>query len=201
MKKIFGFICIITFLTVLAAFKFIDVLPLGSTLPKADVKMKDIENEDISMNDAKRKNGLLVMFSCNTCPYVIKNQDRTKAICKYALQNNIGVILINSNEGNRSSDDSFKAMQQYAENQKYSWYYVVDKNNIIGDEFGAKRTPEIFLFNKDLKLVYHGAIDDNPAEAKNVKVQHLRNAINDMLTDKEVAVKETRSMGCAIKRK
>ncbi len=153
------------------------------------------------MNDAKRKNGLLVMFTCNTCPYVIKNQQRTKEICKYALQNNVGVILINANEDLRAGEESLSAMQQYAKDQKFNWYYVVDKNNAAADAFGAKRTPENFLFDKDMKLVYHGAIDDNPTDATNVKRQHLRQAINEMLIDKEVTMKETRSVGCAIKRK
>lgn len=191
----------ILMVTILAAFKYLSVLPIGSDLPKGDLRMKDIRNEDVSMKDAKRKNGLLVMFSCNTCPYVIKNQERTKAICKYALQNNIGVILLNSNEDQRTGDDSFGAMQQYAKDQNYEWYYVVDKNNEIADAFGANRTPENFLFNKDSKLVYHGAIDDNPTEAYNIKRQHLKEAMNDLLAGKDIAVKESRSMGCVIKRK
>ncbi len=191
----------ILMVTILAAFKYLSVLPIGSDLPKGDLRMKDIRNEDVSMKDAKRKNGLLVMFSCNTCPYVIKNQERTKAICKYALQNNIGVILLNSNEDQRTGDDSFGAMQQYAKDQNYEWYYVVDKNNEIADAFGANRTPENFLFNKDSKLVYHGAIDDNPTDAYNIKRQHLKEAMNDLLAGKDIAVKESRSMGCVIKRK
>jgi thioredoxin-related protein len=191
----------ILMVTILAAFKYLSVLPIGSDLPKGDLRMKDIRNEDVSMKDSKRKNGLLVMFTCNTCPYVIKNQERTKAICKYALQNNIGVILLNSNEDQRTGDDSFGAMQQYAKDQNYEWYYVVDKNNEIADAFGANRTPENFLFNKDSKLVYHGAIDDNPTDAANVSRQHLKEAMNDLLAGKDIAVKESRSMGCVIKRK
>jgi len=186
----------------LSSFRYSDgVLSIGSSLPKADVKMTEISNEEISMRDAVRKNGLLVMFTCNTCPYVVKNQERTKAICKYALQNNIGVILLNSNEDQRSGDDSFGAMQQYAKNQNYQWYYVMDKNNEIADAFGANRTPENFLFDKNLKLVYHGAIDDNPSDASNVARQHLREAINDMVNGKDISVKESRSVGCTIKRR
>lgn len=192
----------ILLITVLAAFKFADgVLSIGSELPMADLKMKEISNEDISMKDAVRKNGLLVMFTCNTCPYVVKNQERTKAISKYALKNNIGVILLNSNEGTRSDGDSFQAMGQYAKDQKYEWYYVVDKDHKIADAFGAKRTPETFLFDKNLKLVYHGAIDDNPSDASNVTRQHLKEAMNELLAGKDVAVKESRSVGCGIKRK
>jgi len=187
--------------SIFAAFKISgDVLPIGSALPKADVTMKDIRNEDISMKDAKRKNGLLVMFTCNTCPYVIKNQERTNAICNYAIKNNIGVILLNSNEGQRTSDDSFSAMAEYAKNQNYKWYYVVDKDHQIADAFGANKTPENFLFDSNLKLVYHGAIDDNPNDASSVTRNHLKEAINEMLSGKDVAVKESKSVGCTIKR-
>ena len=197
MKKIIIISSTILLVTALAAFKITNVLPIGSALPKGDVTMKDIRDEDISMKDAARKNGLLVMFTCNTCTYVIKNQDRTRAICKYALKNNIGVILLNSNEG----DNSLVAMQQYAKEQKYEWYYVVDMNNEMADAFGANRTPENFLFDKDLKLVYHGAIDDNPSDAGSVIRQHLKEALNELLAGKDIAVKESRSVGCTIRRK
>jgi len=201
-KNIIVFSSAVLLVTILAAFKIAGgVLPIGSVLPKGDITMKDIRDEDISMKDAVRKNGLLVMFTCNTCPYVVKNQERTRDICKYALQNNIGVILLNSNEGDRERENSFGAMQQYAKDQKYDWDYVVDTNNEIADAFGASRTPENFLFDKNSKLVYHGAIDDNPTDAANVTRQHLKEAMSDLLAGKEIAVKESRSVGCVIKRK
>ncbi len=139
-----------------------------SSLPKADVKMKDITGKDITLKQASKKNGLLVMFSCNTCPYVIKNQQRTNEMAEYALKNNIGVVLVNSNEGQRNSEDSYEAMRSYAKVNGYKWHYVVDKNSEVADAFGAKRTPEIFLFSSDNKLVYHGAIDDNPSNPDGV---------------------------------
>jgi thioredoxin-related protein len=174
-------------------------LPIGAEMPKADVKMKDISGKEVSLKEAKKKNGLLVMFSCNTCPYVIKNQQRTKAIGEYALKNDVGVILINSNEGQRSSDDSFEAMKEYAKGQGYNWYYVVDEKNSLADAFGANRTPENFLFDKNGKLVYHGAIDDNPEEGS-VTRKHLKEALEEMLNGKDVSVKTSRSVGCTIKR-
>jgi thioredoxin-related protein len=175
-------------------------LPLGSELPKADRKMKDVTGKDISLKDATKKNGLLVMFSCNTCPYVIKNQDRTNDISNYALKSDVGVVLVNSNEGMRSGDDSFEAMKQYAKNQRYQWHYVVDTNSELADAFGAKRTPEAFLFDSKGKLVYHGAIDDNPSDASAVKRYHLKEAISEMVTGKDISVKTSRSVGCTIKR-
>jgi thioredoxin-related protein len=184
----------------LLAFNHIDELPIGGQLPKADVKMKDISGKEITLKDAKKSNGLLVMFSCNTCPYVVKNQERTREICQYALDNNIGVVLINSNEAQRSGEDSYDAMKKYAEANGYKWYYVVDKNSELADAFGANRTPENFLFNKDGKLIYHGATDDNPGDAGAVNRKHLREAIGEMLNGKDVSVKTSRSVGCTIKR-
>lgn len=183
------------------AFSFADPLPIGSPMPKASLKLKDISGKEIAMKDATGANGILVMFSCNTCPYVIKNQQRTIEVAGYAKQHNLGFIVLNSNEAQRSSDDSFEAMQAYAKEQHYNWSYVVDKNNEVADAFGANRTPECYLFNKDLKLVYHGAIDDNPSDPAHVKRHHLEEAINELVAGKEISVKESRSVGCSIKRK
>jgi thioredoxin-related protein len=175
-------------------------IAIGSKMPKAEVKMKDVNDKEISLKDAIKENGLLVMFSCNTCPYVVKNQERTKEISKYALDNNVGVILINSNEGTRDGDDSFEAMKEYAKAQGYNWSYVVDQKSVLADAFGASRTPETFLFNKEQNLVYHGAIDDNPSDAGNIKRTHLKEAINEMVSGKEISVKTSLSVGCTIKR-
>jgi len=176
-------------------------LPIGADLPKADVSLHDVSGKTITLKDARKENGLLVMFSCNTCPVVINNQARTAAISKFALDQQIGVILLNSNESNRDGADSPEAMKNYADNQQYNWYYAIDKNNELADAFGAKRTPECFLFDKNGKLVYHGAIDDNPQDESNSKRQHLKEAITEMNSGKPVSVTETRSVGCSIKRK
>ena len=155
-------------------------LPIGSSLPKPEVKMKDISGKEVSFKDAMKKNGLLVMFSCNTCPVVHKYQSRTVEVCKYALDNEIGVILLNSNEATANNGDSYDDMKQYAEKLGYSWNYVVDKNSAMADAFGATRTPEVFLFDKDGKLVYHGAIDDNSNGPDEVTRKHLSIAMDEM---------------------
>jgi peroxiredoxin len=177
-----------------------DPLPIGAVIPKADVKMKNIDDKEVSLSDVKGKNGLLVMFSCNTCPYVIKNQGRTSEVCNYASGKNIGVILLNSNESTRNDGDSFDEMKEYAKKQNYSWKYAVDKNSELANAFGANRTPECYLFDKNGKLVYHGAIDDNAGNAADVSRKHLVIAIDELLAGKEVSQKLSRSVGCAIKR-
>ena len=200
MKKIIPFL-LLTGAIAFSAFSYNADLPIGSSMPKSTMQMEDISGKKLTLQDAKKSNGLLVMFSCNTCPYVVKNQPRTKEIAAFALENNIGVILVNSNETQRQSDDSFEAMKQYAKTQGYQWYYVTDNGSELADAFGANKTPECYLFNKSNKLVYHGAIDDNPGgELSEVGRKHLKEAINEMLASKEVTVKTSRSVGCTIKR-
>ncbi len=200
MKKVFSFIAVIALL-VFGSFKLAEVLPIGSEMPKADLKMKDVSGKDVSMKDALKEKGVLVMFSCNTCPYVVKNQERTISISEYALKMNVGVIVLNSNEALRNDDDSYNDMKAYAKEQHYRWNYVVDNNHEVADAFGANRTPECFLFDKNLTLVYHGAIDDNPSDASAVGRNHLKEAITELVNNKDVSVKETKSVGCTIKRK
>lgn len=185
---------------VVLGFTPIDELAIGGKLPKADTRMMDVSGKEISLGGTLTKSGLVVMFSCNTCPYVIKNQERTKAILAYAQSKHIGVALLNSNEAYRAKEDSYEAMQAYAKQQGYNWIYAVDKNHVLADAFGATRTPECFLFDGNGVLVYHGAIDDSPADASAVKRKHLEEAINEMTGGKQVSVSTSRSVGCGIKR-
>jgi len=199
MKKMLLLIPALLFLSLSIA-QDLKPLAIGSTIPMPDLKMKDISGKEVSVKDAMDANGVLVMFSCNTCPYVIKNQARTKAIAAFAKQQQIGVILLNSNEDSRSDDDSYAAMQSYAKQQGYGFYYAVDTKSRLADAYGATRTPEVFLFDAKGILRYKGAIDDNPVDAHNVKRVHAREAITEMVTGKDVSVNTSRSLGCAIKR-
>ena len=199
MKKV---ILSLVAMSTIAALSFttIDTLQIGGTMPKQETKMQDISGKEVSIKDVMKENGVLVMFSCNTCPYVIKNEERIRTINKFALENNVGVIVLNSNEAYRTKDDSFEAMQAYAKEQQFNWSYVIDKNHEVADAFGANRTPECFLFNNQMTLVYHGAIDDSPADVSAVKRIHLKEAINELKVGKEISVKESKSVGCSIKR-
>jgi peroxiredoxin len=200
MKKILFAAFPVAAVAVMALHHLGDPLPLGAPIPNPEVKMKDISGKEISLKDAKTSKGLLVMFSCNTCPYVVKNQGRTNEAAKYAIDHGIGVAVLNSNEAKRGDDDSYEDMKAYAKDQDYKWYYLVDNNSALADAFGANRTPECFLFDGDGKLVYHGAIDDNPSDASAVSRKHLVTAMDEMKAGKEVSVKESKSVGCTIKR-
>jgi thioredoxin-related protein len=201
MKRIIYALLPVAVIALFAFSKMAGELPIGADMPEKETKLLDISGKQVTLKQAMQKNGLLVMFSCNTCPFVIKNQERTLSVAKTALEAEVGVILINSNEGQRDGADSQDAMKEYAKKQGYKWFYVVDTDSKIADAFDANRTPECFLFDRNGKLAYHGAIDDNPGNAAAVSRNHLEIAIKEMLTDKEITEKKTRSVGCAIKRK
>lgn len=175
-------------------------VPINSTAPLLESKMLSVSRDSISVKATMKKNGILIIFSCNTCPYVIKNQQRNNSIAEHALKNDVGVIIINSNEALRQSEDSYKSMQIYSKQQKYNWHYTLDNNSVIADAYGATRTPEVFLLNASGNLMYKGAIDDNPSDAENVTRQHLKIAIDEMVSNKNITVKESKSVGCSIKR-
>ncbi len=177
-----------------------DPLPIGSPIPNPDIKMMDISGKELSFKDALTKKGMLVMFSCNTCPVVKKYQTRSNEVCKYAGGMGLGVVLLNSNEAYRNNGDSYDDSKSYAKENGYYWNYVMDNDSKMADAFGATRTPEVFLFNGEGKLVYHGAIDDN-ASPDDVTRKHVILAIDEIVAGKEVSLKETRSVGCSIKRK
>lgn len=200
MKRLLSLLSPFALLALLAFTVKDDPLTIGSPLPSPDTKLKDVSGKELSFNDAMRDNGLLVMFSCNTCPVVGKYESRTVEIARYALKKNIGVILLNPNEATRGQGDSYDDMIAYAKEKGYDFPYVVDASSNMADLFGATRTPEVFLFGKNKKLVYHGAIDDNANSADKVSRQHLRIAIDELSGGKEVSTSKTRSVGCTIKR-
>lgn len=175
-------------------------LEIGAPIPKAELKLNDISGREISLNGARGINGLLVMFSGNRCPYVLRNQGRTTDICSYALQQQIGVVLVNSNTTLHNGDESLDAMKTYAAEQQYRWFYVLDAKAEIAEAFDAGHTPECFLFDRNGRLSYKGAIDDNPGNADAVKTRHLHNAITEMLGGNPVKTNTTAAPGCSIKR-
>ncbi len=199
MKKIFLSVFPVAAFALFALAPTVDPLPIGSSLPRASEQMKDISGVNVSFKQAMKQNGLLVMFSCNTCPVVEKYESRTVSVAKEALANNVGVILLNPNEAYREKGDSYDDMKDYAKKLGYNFYYAVDENSVMADAFGATRTPEVFLFDKNGKLVYHGAIDDNPGSA-NSATPYLSKAIGNLVQGKKIDPATSRSVGCTIKR-
>jgi len=174
-------------------------LPLNSPIPQPDYKMKDVSGKEVSLGETKTAKGLLVIFSCNTCPYVKLSETRIKESSDFCAANGIGCILVNSNEAQRTEDDSFERMAAYYADQKLKCAYAVDVKSQLANAFGATRTPQCFLFGPK-GLVYKGAIDDNVKDPSAVKAAYLKDALNVLLKGSAPAVQETKSIGCTIKR-
>lgn len=174
-------------------------LALNKPMPEATYKMKDVSGKEVALNDAKTDKGLLVIFSCNTCPYVKLSETRIKEYSDYCLANGIGCIIVNSNEAQRSEEDSFDAMVKYHQAQSLKCYYTVDASSKLANAFGATRTPQCFLFNGK-GLVYKGAIDDNVKDPAAVKAPYLKDALAAVAKGAVPSTQETKSIGCTIKR-
>lgn len=175
-------------------------IEIGSEIPMADKAMKSTDGKTVTLGKAKTNEGLLVMFSCNTCPYVVKSEARTKEMTAYAAEKKIGVVIINSNEAKRGEDDSDKEMAKYAKKMGYKAPYVVDEKSAVADAFGATRTPEVFLFDGNGKLMYKGAMEDNPSSPSDSKNMFLKDAIDKITMGQMPDPNSTKSIGCTIKR-
>ena len=186
---------------ILSAFNLVnEPLAIGEKAPLQDVKMKDISGEQWSLNDLKKENGLLVIYSCNTCPFVIAWEDRYPELGEFCKANNIGMVLVNSNVAKRDGDDSFDNMKSHAKEKGYNTAYVIDENAALADAMGARTTPHVFLFNKNMELAYRGAIDDNHKSANEVSTPYLNLAIENLANGKTINPAETKALGCSIKR-
>jgi hypothetical protein len=184
-----------------------EILAIGKAAPEKELKMKDVSGKELSLEDISEENGLLVVFSCNTCPFVVGSgesnegwEGRYNAVYDMASKQKIGMVLINSNEAKREGVDSFEEMKGHAKTNKYKSHYVEDTNHKLADAFGAKTTPHVFLFDKNMKLVYKGAIDDNVKDSKAVKEEYLKDAMNNLAAGKKISPNSTRQLGCSIKR-
>ena len=177
-----------------------NLLQIDETAPMIKHNMKDISGVKVNLASLKRDNGLVVVFSCNTCPFVIAWEDRYNVVADLCNQSTIGMVAINSNEAKRDGDDSMEAMISHAKEKGYNFKYTVDTNSELAKAFGATKTPQVFLFDKDLKLVYTGAIDDNLKNAEKVEHFYLQDAINNMMSGNKIDPNVTKALGCSIKK-
>ena len=174
-------------------------LEIGSTMPLKDLELADISGKNITLANAKGDAGTLVVFSCNTCPWVIRWEDRYVSLANTYAQKGIGMIAVNSNAARFGGEDSLEEMLEHAKNKGYNFPYAQDPESELATAFGATKTPHIYLFNGDDKLVYRGAIDDNAKNAKKVDVPFLANAIDALLAGNPINHQTTKALGCSIK--
>lgn len=174
-------------------------LSIGSAVPMKNAKMKSVEGTDVTLASVAGKNGTLVVFTCNHCPWAKMWQTRVAAIGNAALEQGLGVVAINSNDPAEYPEDDYASMQTRAKDLGFKFPYVVDATSDVARAFGASRTPEAYVFDAKGKLVYHGTVDDNARDESAVKDAYLKDAVNAVASGKAVPVSETKSMGCGIK--
>ncbi|MFL2983185.1 MAG: thioredoxin family protein [Candidatus Neomarinimicrobiota bacterium] len=174
-------------------------LELGSLMPGTDHKMRDISGNDITLDDIKGEKGTIVIFSCNTCPWVIRWEDRYVTIAESYIPKGVGMLAVNSNASRFKGDDSLGNMIIHAKEKKYNFPYAQDPNSELAMLFGATKTPHVYLFDKSNRLVYRGAIDDNARDSRLVDEPFLANAINNIIEDKPVEKPVSKAIGCSIK--
>ena len=171
----------------------------GDRMPLGELKMENVDGRRLSIQEVAGKNGMLVIFACNHCPFVKAWEARMTALGNDSVNKGIGVVLVNANDAAAYPMDDLAHMKQQAEAAGFQFPYVVDETSDVARAFGASRTPEAFLFDAAGQLVYRGAIDDNAHEPDQVRQRYLQEAVDALLAGKAPPVPETSSVGCGIK--
>ena len=174
-----------------------NTLKIGSQAPHFN--LVGVDGKNYSLKSFSDKKALIIIFSCNHCPYVQAYEGRIKQIQDDYRDRGVAVVAINSNEDVNYPDDSFENMKKRSGEQKFNFPYLRDEDQSVARAYDATHTPEIFLFDKNRKLAFHGKIDDNWQEPSKVQNHYLRNALDELLAGKDISVPETFTIGCTIK--
>lgn len=172
-------------------------IPLGTQMP--DFELKDALGKNYKGADLYGERGLLVVFTCNHCPYALAVWPRIVRLSQYGKGMRVNTVAINPNINPNFPDDAPDKMIIKAKELGIEFPYLVDQDQQVADRFKAQCTPDIYLFNKEKKLVYHGRIDDNWKDEEAVTREELKEAMNNMAAGRPIATKQFPSMGCSIK--
>jgi peroxiredoxin len=189
----------VSILVLAAAIPAVAGLAIGDPAPGTDVKMKNVDGKEVTIAQMMGEKGALVVFTCNHCPWAKAWEERIVDIGNSFAAKGVGVIAVNSNDPTDYPDDGYEAMQAKSKERKMVFPYVVDSTSGVAKAFGATKTPEAFVFDSEGKLVYHGTIDDNAKEPEKVQERYLKDALEAVVSGKDVQVKETKALGCGIK--
>ena len=171
-------------------------LSLGSRAP--DFALPGVDGREYSLATFTDKPVLVVIFSCNQCPYVKDYEDRMLAIQKDYAARGVQLVAINSNDEGAHPDDSFPQMVKRAKDKGFTFPYLRDESQKVVEAYGGVCTPHVFAFDRGRLLRYRGRIDDS-RDASKVMTHDLRNAIDDLLAGRDVRMPDTRPFGCSIK--
>jgi thiol-disulfide isomerase/thioredoxin len=171
------------------------VLRAGEELKKvSDFTLEDYNGVKHSLADFKSSKAIVLMFMATQCPVSNAYNERMEALQKDYASKGVTFVGINANK-----QESVEEIKNHAKEHGFSFTILKDWNNVVADKLGASVTPEIYVLNSNLELLYHGRIDDSQRENK-VASKDLRNALDLALSGKAVAVRETKAFGCSIKR-
>lgn len=171
-------------------------LPIGSDI--IAFELPGVDGQQHGPDTFADAAALVVVFTCNHCPYAQAWEGRLIDLQRQYAQQGIAFIAINANDPVKKPGDSFEAMQERAREHDYPFPYVQDLPQTTARAYGAERTPEVFVFDRQRKLVYHGAPDDN-SDSDLVQQHYLRDAIDAALAGRAAPVAETSPVGCTIK--
>jgi thioredoxin-related protein len=186
--------------------KDITPLTIGSLMPHQNHMLSGIDGKKVETKSLMGEKGLVVIFSCNTCPFVVGSEKFSgwekdyNGLYELAAKLGFNLVLVNSNEAKRDKGDSLEDMKSHAAKMNYKMGYYLDVNHILADSFGAKTTPHVFFFNKDFKLVYTGSIDNQMEQNKKSHINFLQKAMTVVHKGKKVKKASTTPIGCSIKR-
>jgi len=168
-------------------------------VPLSDRPMLSVSGKSVSPDDIKGTKGTVVLFWSNTCPWVERYESRTLEIITRFQKQGFGFIAVNSNDAIAYPADGLDEMKKQASDGKYSFEYVRDSGSIFANAIGAKRAPQVFVYNSAGVLSYQGAIDDNPTDAAGATEHYLEDALTNIASGSAVAPAETKAFGCTIK--
>ena len=171
-------------------------LSLGAEAPPFDLPGVDGRNH--ALGDYADVEALALVQSCNHCPYVQAWEDRMMAVQREYGGHGFRLVAVNSNDARTYPEDSFAAMRERAQARRFNFDYLYDEEQAVARALGAQRTPEVFLFDRDRRLVYHGAVDDSRDETAATR-HYLREAVEAVLAGREPEVAETPPVGCSVK--
>jgi peroxiredoxin len=176
-----------------------NMLPLGTTAPDFDL-IDVTSNKNVSLNELKGKTGTMIMFICNHCPFVKHVNSTIASIGHKYHGNDINFIAISSNDVVNYPEDSPELMKSNAIENNFNFPYLYDESQEVAKDYDAACTPDFYLFDSELKLIYRGQLDDSrPGNEIECDGSDLKNAMDCLLEGKENNKTQKPSIGCNIK--
>ncbi|MCS7165126.1 MAG: thioredoxin family protein [Candidatus Calescibacterium sp.] len=173
-------------------------IPLGTEAPYFE--LKDPYGKVYKLDELFGSKGLVIIFTCNHCPYAQAIWPRSIELYQKVKDKGINFVAINPNVANPAyPEDSIEKMKEYIQKLNIPFPYLIDETQEVARKYNAQCTPDIYLYNAERKLVYHGRFDDNWKDPNKVKSKDLEEAILNLIEGREINPEQYPSIGCSIK--